>query len=284
MTKPSPVKLFEQKISETKGDVNLQNFFINWDEQKNLAGVPAWFSNLSRPPKRTKVASHGFNLHMDVKWETEDAQYIAELKSSDKYQEIALAQALATAWALDKKDTAKKSKFISILVTRYSGWLRSAIAALDERRLDLEYIKYFEFTALGKRNNSNRPFIVFEEPFAKWDRCRAPFPSEKFFKDGSHAHWYKVKKTNTWYAMPARMPIRPPFMDGKYSMLSLVGNGEPTATNAQFIFWQGHGVPKEGTVKKNDKRFVGEYHLISKATQTEPIDLFCADLPERKKR
>src|SRR5689334_12874277 len=109
-----PRKTLEQK---------LQRVFDQWGSKQTectLAGVPRWLTALGVPERRTGFDREGYSFRPDVLW----AQHVAELKSAEKFEPVALAEALHHAQCLSME---RDVPVTPILITSYNGWLRRAL-------------------------------------------------------------------------------------------------------------------------------------------------------------
>lgn len=255
------------QVSETGPD-GLQSIVDNWAAQSNNVGVPSWFASLGKPDGRRDASlnSYGFDLEVDAWWKS--AAVVAELKSASKYEPLALPQTLIAAWKLEQLHG---RRFLPVLITRYHGWLRGAIQALHDRGLASEAIKFFEVTTLKEPAGTHQKYYLFEEPLAPWEACELPSAMASIFEP-AQCYWYKANENSTWYATPIAIAVRQPFITCNHAMISLIGSGTQTEQDSQYVFWQGNGIlPSTGSISKNDKRFDGEYELLTLQDRNVPV-------------
>lgn len=203
----------------------LQVVFDNWGGKQHdctLAGVPDWLTTLGQPEERRGFPREGYSFRPDVLW----SRHVAELKSAEKFEPIALAEALHHAQCL----TMERGVTVTpIVVTSYSSWLRRALQFLTARGFEDHHIRYIEVGHLAEARG-NEHFLWFDEPNARWEPAGAP---PRWFA-GRGGSWHYVPATRSWHALRTAQADRPVVPEGPVEIVTPI-----EGTSTRFLFWQG---------------------------------------------
>lgn len=206
----------------------LQLVFDHWGSTQPecvLAGVPRWLAALGPPETRGGFGREGYSFRPDVLW----SLHVAELKCAEKFEPIALAEALHHAQCLSME---RHVDVTPILVTSYNGWLRRALQFLFTRGLEPHHIRYVEVSHLTLARGREH-FMWFDEPYAPWERARS-IP-ECIGNMAQLGTWYYIPETGSWHALRDMHETRPVLPEGPAQMLTPIGG----AGSTRYLFWQG---------------------------------------------
>jgi hypothetical protein len=246
-----------------------------------LVGCPSWLNarRKSSLPK-TLTSSLGYDFRPDLVWEGDGGSFVIELKSSVKYEPIALPEALHHAWMLEEGPLAKKASVrrpvVPVMVTQYNVWLRASLEFLFARGLGRDALHYLEFDALSVPSSSNEAesrILWFDEPFAPWVRVDPSREIARLARDFKAAllheprHWYWIEATSTWVTTECEQANdqRPLFIDGPYSMIVHAGGDS-------FVLWTGSQVDT-GIYHRCTLRGAGDARSVASPRLAHPEEL-----------
>jgi hypothetical protein len=208
----------------------LQRVFDEWASASRsayrIAGAPPWMWAARGVNVRERLSAFDeYEFLPDVVWQEDSELYLFELKSAEKYQPLALAEALhhARVMQLRQSRTGGVSQRVTpVLVVRPSGWLRASVDYLLQSGLNEQALLYVEFRALCSQKSD---FLWFDSPFERWtpaDQVPA-LPPEL---DDGYRFWYRVRGNGTWFATTECYESRPVFWDSQFLCVSSLNNSE----------------------------------------------------------
>jgi hypothetical protein len=245
------LRLHSRKTLEAK----LQLVFNQWGSGQTgctLAGVPGWLASLGPPEPRGSFDREGYAFRPDVLW----PEHVAELKSAEKFEPIALAEALHHAQCLSM---ARHVPVTPILITSYNGWLRRALEFLFTRGIQRHHIRYVEVGHLALARGQEH-FMWFDEPYAPWEPAPVSSLPACIGEMTRFGTWYYVAETRSWHALRDRQDARPVIPEGPVQIVTRIEGLSP-----RYLFWQG----------AYDE--VGDSYLLDEASQGDappPTSIF----------
>jgi hypothetical protein len=262
----------EQAVCPLRGQEKfIQNSFKYWHVKRpQLADAPEWLSRISVESTARSTKAYGYSFRPDIVWPTKEATYIVELKHAAKYEPLALAEVLHHSFMLKHlRKIDKELPVKNVVVSRYSPWIRAAVAALGGRRASAN-ICCLEVDVLR-----DGQLLWFDEPQQSWERVDGKavpqiLPSS-YFADGWY--WYFVEAIRTWMATRKPSKRRPILPSGQLVMLAevSVARRNHMVSTQEYVLWQGRA-PEEVSHRGPGSWKDSEYFLWSSSgVRQDPV-------------
>lgn len=211
----------------------VQSIFDSWPKRtKTIAGAPTWLRKCRESNKRESFDAFGYSFTPDVLWNGERERYLLELKCANKYEPLALAEALHHAQILEALYSEADQLVVPVLVTMYSPWLRAAVARL---RSSAVVVHSLEMDILEDDVQGDTAFW-FDDPHADWTPSEVPEVLRASHL--RHWNWHYVDATSTWIAIKGKLERRPVFFEEPYVMVARAF-GPADRELDEYYLWQG---------------------------------------------
>ena len=230
---------------------DLRDLFVAWRKRPpsrgRIAGKPRSLSFATDPlPERAHVA-WGHRSFVDIVGDADDGRrLVIELKLGKKFEPLGIPEVLFHAERL----SAGGKRAHAVLVTQYNLWNRVVISALRQRAPSLR-LDYYEVSVVDL---DRRPCFWFDAPLDCWilapraagrfgdvvDQVRTALPRARWLRET--LHWYEVRETGSFIAVPARMPRRPAVLDVPHIHLAPIADGDH-----RWLVWAGVPPPPDAT-------------------------------------
>jgi hypothetical protein len=224
-------------------EAGLQAAFTNWGTDRaglHVAGAPAWLLKRGQP-KTSRSFRIGPSVSMefrpDVVLDDEDATFVAELKSAQKGEPLAVAQALLEAFVLgrDPKAHGLRHKPVPVIITQFNYWNRGALSFLLEKgfRWGREFYLEVDVVKLGSRK-----WLWFDVPLAPVTPVLKP-PASADNETGLK-FWYRISSCEAWFGTETKLEerdglwLRPEIPEHRYALCAAV-QGRPN----EWLLWSG---------------------------------------------
>jgi hypothetical protein len=248
MTKQSPlaevimsVPMTWEPLHDRTADVSethLQRIFDDWHSKRDdwhIAGAPDWLLRCGQPVKRRSYDAKNFTAYHftpDVLWQ-EPEFLVMELKRGNKYEPIALAEALHHAWVLGEAlhlEQPAVHHAVPVIVGSSSdgAWLRGALAYLFHYGLKGDRLRYLEASYL--RTMGGTSYLWLEDPFAEWTPGENPPPCIPSAWLPPACVWCGVSGSNSWAGVLASENLSRPRVPQTFVFISQVANQEQYLT------------------------------------------------------
>lgn len=239
----------------------IQQFCEDWKGRPpvgyRVAGAPTWWGDVtSADPGTQEEVWRGYPFCPDVFWNTRDDRlFLLELKSSSKWQPLALPEVLHHAEMLQRPPQGEPIKgpltpviISSVRSARSSSWLRASLRYLENGGFRREQLLlFYEFCSVKWKAESETLFW-FDEPFARWELADPAFNLPPEYREGFA--WYKLANNSAWIVTRMQLPdaeIAPLYWTQPYCLV------EPPSGDQGVLFW--FRVPPGARTKKWEEHF-----------------------------
>lgn len=260
------LKLTMKRVLENE----LQALFDGWATRADahLFGVPDWLDAIRLPPiprgKERTRHSFGYDFTPDVEFVVGPHRYVVELKHGEKYEPLALAEALHHAAWLRRYEAERASQVVPVIVSQDNAWLRLAI---DEYlRTAVRYVE-----ALVLEGPDEASLFAFDVPLAPWAIQQPPSWLTELDPRAATLHWHRVAENDSWFGLVQEMPTRPTFLEVPYVWIVRGGADLPV------LLWEGWAAKRgdqwskarspDGHLDAN-----GRYFLTNMRTRSAAMD------------
>jgi hypothetical protein len=219
----------------------LQDAFEQWGADRSgflIAGAPDWLLRRGQPQARRRLSvGRAVEFTPDIVWDDADGTYVVELKSAEKNEPLAIAQAFFEAFSLGQEPPAYGlgRKPVPVIITRFNYWNRAALSFLLEEGLRWGREFYLEVDAL---EHGHRKWLWLDPPLAPLTPIARP-PAASDEKTALR-HWYRIGSCEAWFGtdkpLAARdgLLLRPAIPEARYAICAAVAG-----RSNEWLLWSG---------------------------------------------
>lgn len=216
----------------------LQKFCEQWSGNQTpdgfqVAGTPSWFREITRASKgKKREAWLGYPYYPDVYWYSDSTTYVLELKSSAKWQPIALPEVLHHVEMLQYPPQGQpmEGPLVPVIITsvrsaRASNWLRASLRHLERNGFNRDRLLFYEFASVQW---GEQALFWFDDPFAEWDDEQPDFPVPEEY---AGLYWYRLRGNSSWIVSSLEAHAPPLYWTQPYCLVESLGD------NAGLLMW-----------------------------------------------